>query len=513
MARQLYACALRILCIASALSLAVVSLADEPLEWPFYVRTLGADASWTSPTPLPTDWTAYALRYEMTEVRAKILEVPESWAHVEDEMPDDLLTNSVAESGPLPITLFDDQFEYPEPPEPAGFGAHITIRVDTDGWVHVSLTDVLLDTVTVEILPGVPVEVELFGIDVRGIVTAKPTEAIIAETDTLYVAEDGTATLTIRLSGPPGGEIEIVTEVDEDDEDADEDLAIEAGASLTFNDSNWDDPREIRFAAGDDNDDTNGSAEFICESDGFGTARWVVWEVETDCDENGIPDDREMSDGTAVDCDGNGVPDVCDPDADGDGVSDACEECPDDADKVLPGACGCGVADMDTDGDGVLDCVDDCPDTPSGALIAPNGCAIDDCNDNGIPDADELAGGAVEDCDGNGVPDECDADVDGDGVPDVCDNCPNAANADQADADDDGVGDACASVDSAASDASLDAPGDEPDPNSLDPSAFVETMHTVPNCGAPAGSCAAGSAGWLVLTFAGVGGLRLRRWR
>jgi MYXO-CTERM domain-containing protein len=33
------------------------------------------------------------------------------------------------------------------------------------------------------------------------------------------------------------------------------------------------------------------------------------------------------------------------PDADADGVTDACDACPDDPDKVEPGACGCGVAD------------------------------------------------------------------------------------------------------------------------------------------------------------------------
>ena len=46
-----------------------------------------------------------------------------------------------------------------------------------------------------------------------------------------------------------------------------------------------------------------------------------------------------------------------------------------------------------------------------------------DCNNNGVPDADELAGGLLEDCNGNDIPDVCEdlADLDGNGIPDACD--------------------------------------------------------------------------------------------
>lgn len=90
-------------------------------------------------------------------------------------------------------------------------------------------------------------------------------------------------------------------------------------------------------------------------------------------------------------------------DSDGDGTPNVSDQCPNDASKTSPGACGCGVPDVDTDGDGKCDAVDNCPKIAN--------------------------------------PDQ--ADGDGDGVGDVCDNCPNAANADQADSDADGVGDAC----------------------------------------------------------------------
>jgi len=64
----------------------------------------------------------------------------------------------------------------------------------------------------------------------------------------------------------------------------------------------------------------------------------------------------------ATDCDGNGVPDQDELDSDGDDVIDACDGCPDDANKIDPGICGCGISDeLDGDGDDVPDCVDQCP--------------------------------------------------------------------------------------------------------------------------------------------------------
>jgi len=90
-------------------------------------------------------------------------------------------------------------------------------------------------------------------------------------------------------------------------------------------------------------------------------------------------------------------------DADNDGIADDDDGCPEDANKIAPGVCGCGVVDSDVDADGVFDCEDNCPEEAN-------------------PEQD---------------------DFDGDGVGDACDNCFAVANADQADEDDDDVGDAC----------------------------------------------------------------------
>ncbi len=106
-----------------------------------------------------------------------------------------------------------------------------------------------------------------------------------------------------------------------------------------------------------------------------------------DCNDNGVPDDCDIANGTSTDCNANGVPDECEPfeDCNDNGVLDACD-----------------IAD---------------------------GISID-CNANGVPDACDLADGTSADCNRNGVPDECDIDngaedCSGDGIPDICQpDCP-----------------------------------------------------------------------------------------
>ncbi|MBI4716446.1 MAG: S8 family serine peptidase [Planctomycetes bacterium] len=107
-----------------------------------------------------------------------------------------------------------------------------------------------------------------------------------------------------------------------------------------------------------------------------------------DCNDNGVPDSDDITNGTSQDCNSNGIPDECENDCDGDLVPDACElaSCP--------------------------------PLDPS--------CA--DCNANTVPDGCDLTAGTSADCNGNLAPDECDiagggsSDANGDGVPDEC--CP-----------------------------------------------------------------------------------------
>jgi len=49
------------------------------------------------------------------------------------------------------------------------------------------------------------------------------------------------------------------------------------------------------------------------------------------------------------------------------------DDCPTDADKSMPGQCGCGIADTDTDNDLIADCVD--PDDDDDGFDDGNDCA------------------------------------------------------------------------------------------------------------------------------------------
>jgi hypothetical protein len=148
------------------------------------------------------------------------------------------------------------------------------------------------------------------------------------------------------------------------------------------------------------------------------------------------------------------------------------DQCPDDPDKIEPGACGCGVPDADADGDGVPDCNDGCIDNlqfdNDGDGIG-DVCDPDDDNDGVVDTADNCASTANTDQADNeldGIGDVCDADDDNDGVPDVApDNCPFTANPDQADFDMDSLGDVCdGDVDGDLVDDSLDICPFDPDP-------------------------------------------------
>ncbi len=75
-------------------------------------------------------------------------------------------------------------------------------------------------------------------------------------------------------------------------------------------------------------------------------------------------------------------------DTDGDGVGDAVDGCPNDANKTVPGQCGCGNADSDSDGDGTADCTDGCPADALKVAVGACGCGVSDtdANGNGVPD-------------------------------------------------------------------------------------------------------------------------------
>jgi hypothetical protein len=139
-----------------------------------------------------------------------------------------------------------------------------------------------------------------------------------------------------------------------------------------------------------------------------------AYELQKDCNDNGIGDGEEILNGTIPDCNGNSVPDECDiadgtsADGNGTGVPDECEDCNEN-----------GIMDLQDVADGTsADCnanslPDECdtadgtsPDCNSNSI--PDGCEVEnDCNGNGLPDECDCWAGTSEDLNDNDMPDEC----------------------------------------------------------------------------------------------------------
>jgi hypothetical protein len=98
-----------------------------------------------------------------------------------------------------------------------------------------------------------------------------------------------------------------------------------------------------------------------------------------DCNDNSIPDDEEVGDGTAEDCNTNGIPDECEglEDCNTDGIADTCQLASDDG-------------TLDCDGDGVIDACE--PASP-------------DRDNNGVIDYCEAVAGPTCDTSGSVAPD------------------------------------------------------------------------------------------------------------
>ncbi len=178
------------------------------------------------------------------------------------------------------------------------------------------------------------------------------------------------------------------------------DLALTPGEcesvvrNFTFDAESWASQSNIRIIAWVQQPLSAGPAEVY-------QAHAMPWPFPAgaDCNDNGVPDLVEISEGTAPDCNDNNVPDECDID---DGTSEDCNgnDIPDECDLAS------GTSD-DCDGNEVPD---EC-DTAGGsgdcnANAVPDACEPD-CNGNGTADVCEILAGLVTDANGNGVPDEC----------------------------------------------------------------------------------------------------------
>jgi|GEM_PF-2249718 len=196
-------------------------------------------------------------------------------------------------------------------------------------------------------------------------------------------------------------------------------------------------PSDSGPTIGDDDNDTISNQD---ETNGIidTDADQIPDSLDTDSDNDGIPDDVEAGDADLstppVDTDGDGLPDFRDQDSDGDGVFDRVEGGGDldmdgipnfrdddsDGDGILDRDEGGGDLDMDgipdnldpdTDGDGIDNSVEGAGDADNDGT--PNYLDLDSDGD-GIADAIET----INDADNDGSPNFLDEDSDGDTIPD-----------------------------------------------------------------------------------------------
>ncbi len=169
----------------------------------------------------------------------------------------------------------------------------------------------------------------------------------------------------------------------------------EAGAPVGGAYTNWE--------PGDEPDNTPADLDCAAIDDGEWEARVCTTSHDYVCERtDACPNDAlKMQPGQC----GCGLPDR---DEDGDGSADCLDQCPKNATKQAPGACGCGQNDVDTDGDGIANCIDECPasnDATAGGTCgcpgaaAPAGTA---CNDGicgvGVCDGAGHCGAAATTC-------------------------------------------------------------------------------------------------------------------
>ncbi len=129
----------------------------------------------------------------------------------------------------------------------------------------------------------------------------------------------------------------------------------------------------------------------------------VLVSMESDCNQNGIPDECDITEMTSSDINENGIPDECEGivDCNGNFIPDDEEIANCDGDPA------CGDCDQDAE---------------------PDECSFDvtDCDASGLSDECEIAEALVEDCNSNAIPDDCDiadmtsSDINQNGVPDEC---------------------------------------------------------------------------------------------
>jgi hypothetical protein len=109
-------------------------------------------------------------------------------------------------------------------------------------------------------------------------VTPDVGPAVIAEQTSVSVPEGGSATVSLRLSQQPTGNVTVTTARTTGDTD----LTVGTGATRTFSTTNWNTPQTVQINAAEDTDSANGVATFTAGATGQASATISVSEADND---------------------------------------------------------------------------------------------------------------------------------------------------------------------------------------------------------------------------------------
>jgi hypothetical protein len=111
-------------------------------------------------------------------------------------------------------------------------------------------------------------------------VTVTPAQGptIVAAPAAINVPEGGTATVALKLSQQPTGNVTVTTARTTGDTD----LTVSAGATLTFTPTNFNTAQNVTLADAEDNDSTNGVATFTASATGQASATITATEADND---------------------------------------------------------------------------------------------------------------------------------------------------------------------------------------------------------------------------------------
>jgi len=100
----------------------------------------------------------------------------------------------------------------------------------------------------------------------------------VATVSAVNVPEGGAATFGVRLDSPPSNTVDVTVVR----ASGDTDIAIQSGAALQFNASNWSANQTVTLAAAEDPDGINGTAVILCTAVGFGSTQILATELDND---------------------------------------------------------------------------------------------------------------------------------------------------------------------------------------------------------------------------------------